>query len=575
MVSVELPQKLPCSLSGLLENIWRKKSLQSILNQALKDSESDGPKMTLFDLLCLGIGTTVGSGVFVLTGDVFPQTGASASVSWVLAGAVCFLSALSFMELSARLPTKGSTFMFSYHALGEVAAVVASLCLTLEYAVSGAGVARNWGDKVVSLWPNVAAWGRVYYPFGATYSEKDTHVRTDDYYVDLIGASLQLLIVVVVTVGLSLGKRLVNVITLIKIMLVVILIVAGFIGSSVNVFDSVETFFPTGFQGTVRGTSLLFFGFVGFDEVCCLASKSENPSKTMPRAIAGTLMGAALASTLAQLALTVMVPWEGIHMVKPSFENAFASRGWTVVHNITGLGELFVMPVIVLASFLPQPELMASMSEERLLPAIFHCQNQRGNYVWGAIISGFVAIFMSLCVPFTILWDMISVGTLLGFNLTNSSLIMMRCSGVSKDVSTSMPQTYVWKLLLALWIFGPIGSYGLWLDVFVPIMSDRLEDISPVPVLIASVCFMMALIIIVAIGAAPRETSPSDTFQAWGVPYTTGCGILINFMLMANFSFATHRNLFIMLLMFLVSYACYRLSMKTEARDVDKLQIKV
>merc|ERR1712178_215071 len=121
-----------------------------------------------------------------------------------------------------------------------------------------------------------------------------------------------------------------------------------------------------------------------------------------------------------------MVPWKGENMGTPSFEEAFASRGWTVLHNLASLGELFVMPVIVLASFLPQPELMASMSEERLIPAIFHRQNQRGNYVWGAIISGIVAIIMSLLVPFTILWDMISVGTLLGFNLTNSSLIMMR-----------------------------------------------------------------------------------------------------------------------------------------------------
>merc|ERR1712190_108666 len=103
--------------------------------------------------------------------------------------------------------------------------------------------------------------------------------------------------------------------------------------------------------GTVKGTSLLFFGFVGFDEVCCLASKAENPSKTMPRAIGGTLLGAAVMSTLAQIALSVMVPWEGVHMPEVSFETAFAARGWTVVRNVAGLGELFVMPVIVLASF--------------------------------------------------------------------------------------------------------------------------------------------------------------------------------------------------------------------------------
>merc|ERR1711879_31851 len=117
---------------------------------------------------------------------------------------------------------------------------------------------------------------------------------------------------------------------------------------------------------------------------------------------------------------------------------------------------------------------------------------------------------------------------------------------------------------------GAIGSYGLWLDVLVPITNDRLEDISPLPVFIDSVCFIVAIITIAAIGAAPQEVPPSDTFRAWGVPYTTGIGILINFMLMATFSFGTHQNLLILLVVFLSCYACYKLSRKTETSDVDK-----
>ena len=72
----------------------------------------------------------------------------------------------------------------------------------------------------------------------------------------------------------------------------------------------------------VTGSSLLFFGFIGFDEVCCLAAKSHNPRRTMPLAIAGTLGGAAVLSMLAQLALSGMTPYTD-DMGATSFEDSF------------------------------------------------------------------------------------------------------------------------------------------------------------------------------------------------------------------------------------------------------------
>ena len=90
-------------------------------------------QLGLFDLLMIGIGATVGSGVFVLTGQIaLCDAGSATALSWIVAGVACMLSGFSYMELSALVPSHGSTYAYSYHALGELPAYIAGFLLTLE-----------------------------------------------------------------------------------------------------------------------------------------------------------------------------------------------------------------------------------------------------------------------------------------------------------------------------------------------------------------------------------------------------------------------------------------------------------
>ena len=218
------------------------------------------------------------TGVFVLTGQVYPVAGPSASLSWVLAGCVCGLSALSYMELSARIPTKGSCYAFSFHAIGELPAVVGAVCLTLEYGMSGAGVARNWSAKLAALLKHFDVARYFFLPYsGRPLADDDD--GDDDFYVDIPAGILQVACVLICVAGLKLGKVVINGFTVAKVGLVIFMILVGAAAWRVDVFESEEVFFPQGASGMLSVTSLLFFGFIGFDEVCCLAGKSENPSQ--------------------------------------------------------------------------------------------------------------------------------------------------------------------------------------------------------------------------------------------------------------------------------------------------------
>lgn len=174
-------------MTGFFGKLARRKPLHVIKAQEAELLEHGGPKLSLFDLLCIGIGCTIGSGVFVLTGDVLLVAGPSAVFSWLIAGFVCLLSGFSYMELSSRVPTSGSCYSYSYHALGELAGMVGGLCLTLEYGVSGAGVARSWSDKfmhtIETVTGNEQTWWRM------RYDGADTN--DDDFYIDFLAGIVQ------------------------------------------------------------------------------------------------------------------------------------------------------------------------------------------------------------------------------------------------------------------------------------------------------------------------------------------------------------------------------------------------
>jgi amino acid transporter len=108
--------------------------------------------LTLLDLVAIGVGGTIGSGLFVLAGLVAHEyAGPAATLSWLVSGMAALLSGCCYAELASRIPIAGSAYAYSYVAMGEFPAVIAAACLTLEYIAAAAAVARSWGDKASVL----------------------------------------------------------------------------------------------------------------------------------------------------------------------------------------------------------------------------------------------------------------------------------------------------------------------------------------------------------------------------------------------------------------------------------------
>ena len=372
--------------------------------------------LTLFDLLCIGIGTTVGTGIFSSAGQIINESaGPGAALSWIIAGFACCLSGVAYMEMSSLIPSSGSCYAYAYHTLGELPAFIAATLLTLEYAISGAGVARSWASKVQEWAECLDA--------GSDYS------WLNQEHLNLMGFLVHFLCVVVLLCGRQIGKKFINYFTVGKVSLMLFMIIAGFAAID---YDNLSPFLPKsedgkyGIRGVMMGASQCFFGYVGFDEVCCMAVEAKNSRKIMPVAVLGVIIGTCLLSTLASLSLAGIQPYDEI---TAGFGGAFRSKGWVVIQHIVQAGEIITLPLVVLVCLLAQPRLHYGLAVDGLMPKAFLAVNANGQLFWNTLVTGIFYSLITLAVPFEEIWHLVDFGVLISFNITSTTLIINRGKG--------------------------------------------------------------------------------------------------------------------------------------------------
>ncbi|KAH7477064.1 hypothetical protein PRIC1_001078 [Phytophthora ramorum] len=494
----------------LLERMMRRKPMQVI--QA-EESQSDLPRsLSLFDLIMIGVGGTVGSGIFSTAASIVSDTaGPSALVSWLIGGVVCCMNALAYMELTTRVPSSGSTYAYAYHAIGEMPAVVAGWLLTLEYAVSGAGVARSWAQKVED-------WVVYQHP------DADVHWLNLEY-ANLLSALIQALCVAVLLAGVRFGKVFVNGFTILKMFVVVFIIIAGFCAMDA---DNLSPFVPVrsenssgdmayGTQGIITGATQAFFGYIGFDEVCCLAAEAKNPKKVMPVAVLSVVTGTAVLSVLCSFVLSGMVPYAEA----TSFPDGFKGVGWDWASEIVRAGETITMPVVVLIAFLAQPRLNYALACDGLMPQIFAKVDAKGNLFVNTFITGIFFTLVALIVPFVTLWDIVNFGILVSFVLSNSSLMMIRMSEQSPRLAPKLIGSSVVLALLTAFFY----------------QQGYVTNDSSACLVIAIICLVATVVMTIVLAIkCPQVGNDPLYFSAPLVPYIPMICILADFYLVAQIS---------------------------------------
>jgi len=375
--------------------------------------------LTLFDLVTIGVGGTVGSGIFVLCGLIaHDYAGPSTFLSWAIAGLAACLSGFCCAELAGKIPEAGSAYSYASVTLGEYPAFLAACCLTLNYVGSASAVARSWGDKV-SVWSEAELgsehwFSRLCDPWpGSTWNPMAFLVAM---------GSVTLLLK-----GVEESKWATNVFTYLKVGLVTFMVVLGAYLGYPDFKANMSPLVPPefGINGIFRGATSCFFGYIGFDEACCLGGEALDPQRTLPRAVIWTISIVTLLYMAAAVVLTGMQPYVDISG-ESGFPDAFRAHGVGWAAQISAAGEIITLPIVVLISILAQPRLQWAVARDGLIPQVFAEVDERGNLWKGTLYSGSLMIAVATFVPFGYLDDTISIGILLAFCITNWSVISLR-----------------------------------------------------------------------------------------------------------------------------------------------------
>ena len=411
------PNSGPFSLKPLdaMFDATSRTSLGESLNLDINDSGNLLDRhLSLLDLVLVGIGGTIGSGLFVLCGLVAHEyAGPATAISWALSGFAACVSGCCYAEMASQVPAAGSAYTYAYVAMGELFGVLAAACLSLEYMMAASAVARSWADKV-------ALYLIQELPDGHWIQ---SYLQPDLGYTSPLAFAMSTASVLLLLSGVHQTKAATNCLTLVKIGLVLYMIVVGF--SFVHPSNWTPFIPPQfGVANVIRGSTATFFGYLGYDEVCQLAGEAKDPKRNLPIAIMTTLGGVTLLYITAALVLTGMQPFADVSSVS-GFPVAFRANGNLVAARIAALGEITTLPVVVILTMMGQPRLQYALANDGLLPSWFGLVDGNGNFINGTLFCGIVCIVLATFIPFSHLNDMISAAVLTALNITDTSLVAL------------------------------------------------------------------------------------------------------------------------------------------------------
>ncbi|MCZ3622203.1 APC family permease [Lactobacillus mulieris] len=393
-------------------NIFRKENINKYLAQDHKFSKT----LTAKDLISLGVGAVIGTGIFILPGTVAANyAGPGVTLSFLLAALVCVLSAMAYAEFSSTMPVAGSAYSYGNIIYGEIIGWILGWALILEYMLAVAAVAAGWSSYFQSfLAPfNIklpAAFVSSFNPSKGTY-------------VDIIAIGIVLLITLLLSRGMRDSVKINNFAVILKIAIIVLFIIVGanFIKPA-----NYQPFLPYHFSGVIKGATTVFFAFLGFDCVSSSAAEVKNPQKNMPLGIIGTLLIATLFYMGVSIVLTGMVNYKALDVANPvAFALQFAHQDW--IAQLLSFGALVGMATMMLTMIYASSRLVYAMARDGLLPqslAKLSTKNktpQLSLWVVAIVISLGAGVF-----SVDQLTSLVNFGTLLAFTFVSFGILPLR-----------------------------------------------------------------------------------------------------------------------------------------------------
>ncbi|WIW69949.1 amino acid permease [Anaerosinus gibii] len=410
-------------------NIFRKKSMEVLSQEA--SNTSLRRTLGAFDVIMLGVGIIIGTGIFVLTGVAAAQyAGPALMLSFVIASVTCAFVSLAYAELASMVPVSGSAYTYTYASMGEFLAWLVGWNLILEYSVGASAVAGGWSAYFVGLIKSA----------GIDIPLAITAVPADGGIVNLPAIIITLLMTYLLVLGIRESTTANKILVAVKFGAIFLFLFLA--GPRVDVTNW-QPFMPFGFAGVSAGAAVIFFAYLGFDSVATAAEETKNPKRDMPIGIIGSLIICTLLYILVSGVMTGVVHYELLDTAEPV---TFVLRqlGYHFGSAIVGTGALAGLTTVLLVMMYAQTRAFYAISRDGLIPEWLCTIHPRfGTPHIITILVGLGVALISGFTPIHLVAEMCSSGTLFAFIIASIGVVVMRKKYPDAERPFKCPAVYV------------------------------------------------------------------------------------------------------------------------------------